>query len=312
MTLRESRLMHAAVGATILAAPASAALADTPHAATSLQSHLRSHRLRYGQAVVVDGRAPANEAGQQVVLEYAPSGSATWEQIASAQVGHDGAFRLSAPLLSSGAVKVSMAAPPAGAPVAVPAAGAASSTQPQRVAVAARLRLRRHSRHVLGRRTIVVRGELLPLSGRHRVLLQGRSGGRWITLATGRTRAGGRFVIRYAADVPGLQALRVRFPGDLSNAPTDTPAGRLTVFHQTEASWYYDGGTTGCGFHAYYGVANVSLPCGARVSFSYGGRTVTAVVDDRGPYVGGREWDLNQNTAAALGFGGVGTVWSSQ
>ena len=33
-----------------------------------------------------------------------------------------------------------------------------------------------------------------------------------------------------------------------------------------------------------------------------GGRTVTAVVDDRGPYVAGREWDLNQNTAAALGF----------
>jgi rare lipoprotein A (peptidoglycan hydrolase) len=42
-----------------------------------------------------------------------------------------------------------------------------------------------------------------------------------------------------------------------------------------------------------------------------GGRTVTAVVDDRGPYVGGRQWDLNQNTAGALGFGGVGTVWSS-
>jgi len=28
-----------------------------------------------------------------------------------------------------------------------------------------------------------------------------------------------------------------------------------------------------------------------------------------GPYVEGRDWDLNQNTAAALGFGGVGTVW---
>ena len=38
---------------------------------------------------------------------------------------------------------------------------------------------------------------------------------------------------------------------------------------------------------------------------------MTATVDDRGPYVGGRTWDLNQNTAAALGFGGVGTVWAS-
>jgi rare lipoprotein A (peptidoglycan hydrolase) len=33
-----------------------------------------------------------------------------------------------------------------------------------------------------------------------------------------------------------------------------------------------------------------------------------AVVDDHGPYAGGRNIDLNQNTAAALGFGGVGSV----
>ena len=59
------------------------------------------------------------------------------------------------------------------------------------------------------------------------------------------------------------------------------------------------------------GVANQTLPCGTKVTFRYGGRTVTAVVDDRGPFVGGREWDLNQNTAGALGFGGVGTVWST-
>ena len=65
------------------------------------------------------------------------------------------------------------------------------------------------------------------------------------------------------------------------------------------ASWYGDGGSTACGFHANYGVANKALPCGTRVTFRYGGKTVTAVVDDRGPYVGGREWDLNQNTAAA-------------
>ena len=103
----------------------------------------------------------------------------------------------------------------------------------------------------------------------------------------------------------------MRFRGDRANAPVSTPAGSVAVLHQTLASWYQDGGTTACGFHAYYGVANLSLPCGARVNFSYGGRTVTAVVDDRGPYVGGRVWDLNQNTAAALGFGGVGAVWSS-
>ena len=157
-----------------------------------------------------------------------------------------------------------------------------------------------------------MRGELLPRSGRHRVLLQGRRGGRWLTLASARTSSSGHFTLRYRANVPGEEALRVRFRGDGTNAASAASAGRLAVFHQTMASWYDDGGTTACGFHAYYGVANLGLPCGAQVSFSYGGRTVHAVVDDRGPYVAGREWDLNQNTAAALGFGGVAAVWSSQ
>ena len=58
-------------------------------------------------------------------------------------------------------------------------------------------------------------------------------------------------------------------------------------------------------------MANRSLPCGTKVTFSRGGRAVTATVDDRGPYVGGRNWDLNQNVAGALGFDGVGTVWVS-
>ena len=59
-------------------------------------------------------------------------------------------------------------------------------------------------------------------------------------------------------------------------------------------------------------MANKSLPCGTKVTFRHGGREVTATVDDRGPFVGGRSWDLNQNTAAALGFGGVGPVLASR
>jgi rare lipoprotein A (peptidoglycan hydrolase) len=106
--------------------------------------------------------------------------------------------------------------------------------------------------------------------------------------------------------------MRVRFAGDRLNAHSTTTAGQLTVFRAAVASWYNDGGNTACGFHAGDGVANRTLPCGTKVTFRYGGRTVAATVDDRGPYVGGRDWDLNQNTAAALGFGGVGQVWSSQ
>jgi rare lipoprotein A (peptidoglycan hydrolase) len=77
------------------------------------------------------------------------------------------------------------------------------------------------------------------------------------------------------------------------------------------ASWYYDGGNTACGWHAGYGVANKWLRCGTKVLFRYHGRSVTAMVDDRGPYISGRVWDLNQATAGALGFGGVDYVQSS-
>jgi rare lipoprotein A len=55
-------------------------------------------------------------------------------------------------------------------------------------------------------------------------------------------------------------------------------------------------------------VAHKSLPFGTKIQFSYKGRTCTAVVQDRGPYVGGREFDLGPGTARALGFSGVGTV----
>ncbi len=179
------------------------------------------------------------------------------------------------------------------------------------MAVQAAIRLRQRTRTVLGAGTVHVQGELLPHVAGRRVRLQARRGGRWVTLASTTTRSGGHFAVRAEVSDPGRQSLRVRFAGDRTNAAVSRSAGPVLVLRPTTASWYEDAGNTACGFHAYYGVANLSLPCGTHVTFSYGGRTVTATVDDRGPYVGGREWDLNQNTAGALGFAGVATVWSS-
>jgi hypothetical protein len=67
------------------------------------------------------------------------------------------------------------------------------------------------------------------------------------------------------------------------------------------ASWYYDAGTTGCGFHARYGIATlIGVPCGGRVRLCHGGVCVTATRDDSGPYVAGRSFDLDPATRAAL------------
>jgi len=42
------------------------------------------------------------------------------------------------------------------------------------------------------------------------------------------------------------------------------------------ASWYYDGGSTGCGFHATYGVATLIAPCGSRLRICNGSDCIVA------------------------------------
>jgi hypothetical protein len=49
-------------------------------------------------------------------------------------------------------------------------------------------------------------------------------------------------------------------------------------------------------------VAHKTLRCGTRVRVCYRGRCVRAVVRDRGPYVPGREWDLDVRVQRALVF----------
>lgn len=73
------------------------------------------------------------------------------------------------------------------------------------------------------------------------------------------------------------------------------------------ASWYgpgFYGNRTACG-QTYspemVGVAHRTLPCGTLVTLSYGGRSVTVPVIDRGPYVAGRALDLSNATRIALG-----------
>lgn len=53
------------------------------------------------------------------------------------------------------------------------------------------------------------------------------------------------------------------------------------------------------------GVAHPTLPCGARVFITYGGKTVLVQVIDRGPYVPGRQFDLTDALARRLGLRGV-------
>jgi rare lipoprotein A len=309
---RTSRRIYAATFALMLAIPATAVALTVAHNDTqrAIQARLNRHHVSYGQPVTISGTAAPARPGQRLTLEYAVAGATRWRPLAWTRVRRNGHFRVAARLRRTGLVKVQGPASAPSAPGALPTATAAASTA-QTVTVAAKFHVAEQSVSQVDGHWSPVRGKLLPaVSGRF-VRLEGLSHGRWRLLSRARTGAHGGFGLQAKGASPGQQ-LRVRFRGDSLNTPSRKAAGQTIVFHESIASWYNDAGNTACGFHAFYGVANTSLPCGTKVVFRNGGREVTATVDDRGPFVGGRTWDLNQNTAAALGFGGVGPVLSSR
>lgn len=95
-------------------------------------------------------------------------------------------------------------------------------------------------------------------------------------------------------------------------APTAQPSSSpsWTVFKK--ATWYgpgFWGKSTACGTvltPTTIGVAHKRLPCGTQVTFSYGSRSVTATVIDRGPFHKGYAWDLTKKAAKRVGFLAVG------
>ena len=104
------------------------------------------------------------------------------------------------------------------------------------------------------------------------------------------------------AAVPGSQA---------GSGASAAQLQQQAKFHRGLASWYYDDGyKTACGFRVKYGVAHRTLPCGTKVTFLHSGHRITATVDDRGPYISGRTWDLDEQSARALHLSGVQYVWA--
>lgn len=328
MILRRARARRMAFVLPALLAPAlGAGLAEaaTSGATSSgsrqpIQIKVTQRRVGYRQELTVTGHTPSGTAGRRVRLDFAPAGTTSWRPVGAATVGRSDKFHLVARLRRSGRVKVRGMWPGSGSTT--PSGGTSQSPdQPgsangptsgsREVKVAASFHLAKHASDDMGGHPITVQGTLNPATRGRTVRLQVLSGHHWQNVAHDKTGAQGRFHFRYSPS-PGKKYLRVSFGGDRSNSAQTMRSGSVTVYHQGMASWYSDGGATACGFHATYGVANLSLPCGTKVTFLYHGRKVTATVDDRGPYVSGREWDLNQNTAGALNFGGLGNVWASR
>lgn len=101
-----------------------------------------------------------------------------------------------------------------------------------------------------------------------------------------------------------------------SSSSSSSSAAPAASYTYVEASMYGEGdglmyGTTASGdtlTPTSMGVAMKTMPLGTIIEITYNGRTVTAVVNDRGPYSGNRKIDMQPAVASALGFSGVGTV----
>jgi len=172
--------------------------------------------------------------------------------------------------------------------------------------------------NVLLGRSATVRGSISPRRAGRSVRLQRKGARGWSTVARARTAAGGRFTVGLTPRATGSAAIRVLVAGDPHAGPAREGAGRLNVFRRAFASWYGPGlygNKLGCGGRltpGTIGVAHKTLPCGARITLRHGSRILRVRVVDRGPYVGGREFDLTAATKQALGFGSTGYVQTTR
>jgi rare lipoprotein A len=165
--------------------------------------------------------------------------------------------------------------------------------------------------HTLIGSKVKIKGTLAAPGGQP-IVVQRSKGHGWRTVARTSSRADGRFVTRFAPRRLGRMKIRVLGPAGAKDQ------SKITVYRKAAASWYgpgFYGSHLACGgtmSASRIGVANKTLPCGTKVRLHYRGRTVTAPVIDRGPYVGGRVYDLTAATKSRLRFSGTGTVWSSR
>ena len=178
---------------------------------------------------------------------------------------------------------------------------AAAGAEPTAISLNAR-------RNVMAHRSVELRGHVTPAAGRT-VLI--RVGGRKLRT---HTNASGGFKVRWQPPSSGTYRARARVAG----TAVRSKRRQINAYRPAAASYYgpglYGGGLA-CGgtlTPSKLGVANKTLPCGAKVTLRYHGHTVTVPVIDRGPFSGNREYDLTAATKAKLGFPSTGTVLTTR
>ena len=119
-------------------------------------------------------------------------------------------------------------------------------------------------------------------------------------------------------DPDSRPAPSARPPGSLSQPAAQASVVVIPTWHlDGNVSWYgpgFYGKRTACGqamTESLIGVAHKTLPCGTKITFKNpaNGKTVTAPVVDRGPFVSGRQWDMTGGLCLALGHCYTGSLY---
>ncbi len=105
-------------------------------------------------------------------------------------------------------------------------------------------------------------------------------------------------------------------PRPTTSVAQNRAAGVVPVWHTALASSYgindgFSGGHMACGGRLdtiTMTVAHRTLRCGTKVQIRFRGHTVTARVEDRGPWVRGRDFDLGPAVARGVHFNGLGII----
>jgi rare lipoprotein A len=254
----------------------------------------------FGERFRLAGSVPG-ASGMKIQIKFRARGARQWRLIDTVRADARGTYRDHERARRTGLY------------MAVPAHAAASAPEPVKVRSRAAFHVGSHALilgHGMRLDGVARPGGRRPL----KVIARGPDGG----VQREFTSRHGQFGLRWRPNRTGNYRLRA-YPGRNSRALGGiSPARRVTVYRYALASWYGPGlygNATACGRTlepGMLGVANKSLPCGTKVRLRYHGRSVTVPVIDRGPYAGGREYDLTAATKHRLGFPDVGTLLTNR
>jgi hypothetical protein len=317
---RATVALGALTTAATLAAAAAPAAAQTPDRGAGIAFEVRDDHLRYGESIDLSGRAAERNEGTFVSLLYRGNTREAWIELDVDELDDEGRFSLEGEnRRRSGEARVVVGRETARAAVNGDGLAPPRTSEAVDITIASQLRASEADEDaaVRGGRTARITGTLRPGFEDREVILERRDGEDWRTLDRATTREGGRFTLSHRQERSDAFEVRVRFEEDEINTGWHDEPGRMAFLSRDGASWYgpgFYGRRTACGQTLtgdIKGVAHKTLPCGTRVVFKRGDRTVTSRVIDRGPYVAGRQWDLAPATKRALRYSGDGPVWAA-